>query len=180
MLRRGMPLALFGALALGLVGCSSTSSKTGTTSSTVAKTTTTIRVAPSTAVATTTAAPALSTATTTPAVVSTPPVTTAITSTTVASRVVSKPDNSVHLGDTGAGVTQIQNALVAHGFKVAVDGKFGRQTDQAVRSFQAKNSLKQDGVVGPLTWAKLQAAATAATTTTIKAATTTTTTTIKA
>jgi peptidoglycan hydrolase-like protein with peptidoglycan-binding domain len=86
-------------------------------------------------------------------------------------RVVTKPDDKVKVGDSGEGVTQIQNALVAAGYKVVVDGKFGPQTQQAVLSFQKANGLQQDGVVGPLTWAKLQSAPTATTT---KGATTTT------
>ena len=76
----------------------------------------------------------------------------------------------MHLGDSGSGVKQIQTALVAHGYKVAIDGSFGPQTSQAVKEFQKKSGIAQDGVVGPITWAKLQAApaAPAATTTTVK------------
>ena len=36
----------------------------------------------------------------------------------VAGRVVSRPNDNVHLGDTGPGVTQIQVALAALGYKV--------------------------------------------------------------
>ena len=93
---------------------------------------------------------------------------------------VTNPDDNVHNGDSGAGVRAIQTALNAQGFKVTVDGDFGDKTEQAVKSFQAKNDLKQDGVVGPLTWKKLKAAPSASTTkvpakptTTIKATTTT-------
>ena len=90
---------------------------------------------------------------------------------------VSKPSDNVHLGDSGPGVKQIQTALVARGYKVTTDGKFGAQTEQAIKGFQAKNGLTQDGVVGPATWAKLQAAPSVATTkpttTTIKGTTTT-------
>ncbi len=100
--------------------------------------------------------------------------------TTVAGRVVTNPDDNVHNGDSGAGVGAIQTALNAQGFKVTVDGDFGDKTEQAVKSFQAKNGLKQDGVVGPLTWKKLKAAPSTSTTkvpakptTTIKATTTT-------
>jgi peptidoglycan hydrolase-like protein with peptidoglycan-binding domain len=80
----------------------------------------------------------------------------------------------VHLGDSGSGVKQIQTALVAHGFKVTVDGKFGAKTQAAVIAFQKSVSIKQDGIVGPATWKRLKASGTTATTTTVKGATTTT------
>ena len=92
--------------------------------------------------------------------------------TTAPGRNVTKPSDNVHLGDTGSGVKQIQTALVAHGFKVATDGAFGPQTVAAVKAFQKQAGITQDGIVGPVTWAKLQAAP-AATTTTAKATTTT-------
>lgn len=87
----------------------------------------------------------------------------------------------MHRGDSGSGVKQIQTALAAHGYQVAADGNFGAQTEQAVKAFQQKNGLTADGVVGPLTWAKLQAKSSTSTTakgtstTTAKSATTTTT-----
>lgn len=37
----------------------------------------------------------------------------------------------------------------------SVDGIFGRVTLQSVKAFQKRNGLDADGVVGPLTWAKL-------------------------
>ena len=86
--------------------------------------------------------------------------------TTAAGRVVSKPNDNVQLGDSGAGVRQIQNALIAKGYKITVDGSFGSQTDNAVKDFQTKNSLKADGIVGPATWAKLSSTTNTATTTT--------------
>ena len=92
--------------------------------------------------------------------------------TTAAGRVVSKPSDNVRLGDSGPGVKQIQTALIAHGFRVATDGSFGPQTAAAVKAFQKQAGITQDGIVGPVTWAKLQAAAT--TTTTAAKATTTT------
>jgi peptidoglycan hydrolase-like protein with peptidoglycan-binding domain len=91
--------------------------------------------------------------------------------------VVTSPSDNVKLGDSGSGVRQIQAALVAKGYSVSVDGKFGAQTEQAVKSFQAKNALTQDGIVGPVTWAKLKSTSTSSTTakstTTVKATTTT-------
>lgn len=80
----------------------------------------------------------------------------------------------MHLGDSGSGVKQIQTALVAHGYKLAVDGQFGPQTSQAVKDFQKKNGLAQDGVVGPATWAKLQASGSTSSTTTKSSSSTTT------
>jgi peptidoglycan hydrolase-like protein with peptidoglycan-binding domain len=91
-------------------------------------------------------------------------------------RVVSKPSDNVRLGDTGPGMKQIQTALAGLGYKVATDASFGPQTAQAVKAFQKKSSITQDGIVGPVTWAKIQAASTAPAATTTATATTTTTT----
>lgn len=38
---------------------------------------------------------------------------------------------------------------------ITADGRFGTQTDKAVREFQRRNGLLQDGVVGEKTWAAL-------------------------
>lgn len=57
----------------------------------------------------------------------------------------------VRLGDSGAAVTAVQQQLAARGYTVAVDGRFGPQTDRAVRRWQTANGLTPDGVVGPLT-----------------------------
>jgi murein L,D-transpeptidase YcbB/YkuD len=52
----------------------------------------------------------------------------------------------------------IQQALKNAGFyQGAVDGKMGAMTREAIREFQRINGLKDDGVVGRQTWAKLSA-----------------------
>src|SRR5258706_10793598 len=52
-------------------------------------------------------------------------------------------------------VEELQRLLNEDGFALAVDGLFGRDTDNAVRRFQREQSLDDDGIVGPLTWAAL-------------------------
>jgi len=65
---------------------------------------------------------------------------------------------TIALGDLGAAVTQIQAILAATGYTVAVDGRFGPQTDRAVRAWQRVHRLTVDGIVGPVTWATLRPA----------------------
>jgi peptidoglycan hydrolase-like protein with peptidoglycan-binding domain len=52
-------------------------------------------------------------------------------------------------------VQTLQHLLRARGSQIAVDGLFGPQTDQAVRSFQQSKNLTVDGIVGPRTWTAL-------------------------
>lgn len=53
-------------------------------------------------------------------------------------------------------IIEVQQALAQAGFKPGpLDGVWGRQTVLALRAFQAKNQLDPDGVLGPLTLAKL-------------------------
>ena len=52
----------------------------------------------------------------------------------------------------GDDVRQLQQGLYRLGYRLDVDGYFGRQTDAAVRSFQKSKGLKVDGIVGPQTW----------------------------
>lgn len=60
------------------------------------------------------------------------------------------------LGSRGSGVTYLQQRLTAKGYGVgAIDGIFGIKTLEAVKAFQAENSLVVDGIVGSKTWAKL-------------------------
>lgn len=55
-------------------------------------------------------------------------------------------------GSKGPKVTQVQERLRDRGWKIAVDGKFGQETEGIVRSFQMEKGLKVDGEVGPVTW----------------------------
>ena len=66
-------------------------------------------------------------------------------------------------GSGGAGqhqhVQRLQRRLNALGhFGLATDGDFGKQTDDAVRTFQRSQRLRADGVVGAATWQALSKA----------------------
>ncbi|MBN0042531.1 peptidoglycan-binding protein [Streptomyces actuosus] len=64
----------------------------------------------------------------------------------------------VRAGANGEAVTRLQRALTAAlGETVVIDGDFGPATENAVRSYQSSRGLESDGVVGPQTWAALQA-----------------------
>jgi peptidoglycan hydrolase-like protein with peptidoglycan-binding domain len=62
------------------------------------------------------------------------------------------------IGASGSGVAQIQDLLASIGFKLprsmkktGADGKFGPETQNAVKEFQRSRGLKADGIVGPKT-----------------------------
>ncbi|NBU99315.1 MAG: hypothetical protein EBS19_14085 [Spirochaetia bacterium] len=54
---------------------------------------------------------------------------------------------TLKLGSNGKNVEQLQRFL-----KIEVDGDFGKKTEEAVKNFQKKNNLLDDGVVGEKTW----------------------------
>lgn len=58
-------------------------------------------------------------------------------------------------GTHGEAVGRLQEALNSHGAGLTVDQQFGPLTREAVEAFQAANGLTIDGIVGPITWAKL-------------------------
>ena len=70
-----------------------------------------------------------------------------------------KPDvaitQTLRRGDQGEEVRVLQQLLNDFGYKIEVDGNFGRGTRSAVKDFQRKEGLEADGVVGPSTLAKL-------------------------
>lgn len=72
------------------------------------------------------------------------------------STVVSDGDGYVSVGSANMGsVLAIQKALVSAGYPIDVDGVFGSETLAAVQRWQRSNGLDDDGIVGPLTSAKL-------------------------
>ena len=63
-------------------------------------------------------------------------------------------------GSRGAEVKALQDALIAQGFscgKWGADGDFGSATEKAVKVYQEARGLSADGIVGPVTWAALEA-----------------------
>lgn len=58
---------------------------------------------------------------------------------------------------SGEAVIALQKALTAHGITVLADGWFGPNTELAVKIFQKRVGLIQDGIAGTQTWAALNA-----------------------
>ena len=66
------------------------------------------------------------------------------------------PPRMVDRNMSGSDVIVLQALLYARGlYHGGFDGHFGDGVDMAVRQFQREQGLDVDGVVGPLTWAKL-------------------------
>lgn len=64
-------------------------------------------------------------------------------------------DDLLDLMDRGPLVSTAQRALNAHGADLGVDGVFGYRTREAVIAFQERHQLRADGIIGPVTRAKL-------------------------
>ena len=66
---------------------------------------------------------------------------------------------SLKRGDRGNAVLELQKLLQQLGFLIGgADGEFGPGTERAVIAAQRSLNLTADGVVGPMTWAKLASA----------------------
>lgn len=61
-------------------------------------------------------------------------------------------------GSSGPAVATLQNDLDQLGYNLSQDGQFGPLTRAAVVNFQGRHGLVTDGIVGPLTWAAINAA----------------------
>ncbi len=72
---------------------------------------------------------------------------------------VAPPTETVRYGDTGDDVKKVQTRLTELGYYTgSIDGKFGNSTLDALKAFQGKNGLTQDGVCGAKTRTVLFAA----------------------
>jgi hypothetical protein len=60
---------------------------------------------------------------------------------------------TVKKGDKGPPVVEVQTAL----YVTPIDGDFGSITESAVKNFQRTSGLDDDGIVGPQTWAAIDA-----------------------
>ena len=68
---------------------------------------------------------------------------------------------TVRRGSAGAYVKELQEDLIKLGYdvgKTGADGKFGANTELAVKRFQANHQLTADGVCGPATWEAIEKA----------------------
>ena len=68
---------------------------------------------------------------------------------------------TIKRGSTGPDVVECQKDLITLNYDLSpygADGKFGAKTEAAVKQFQTASGLKADGIVGPATWAALEAA----------------------
>ena len=62
---------------------------------------------------------------------------------------------AIKKGAKGDLVVWAQEHLISAGYKLGVDGGFGKVTRTAVMEFQVAHGLTADGIVGPATWAAL-------------------------
>lgn len=68
---------------------------------------------------------------------------------------------TLHKGDSGEDVKELQNILLSLGYrlpKYGADGEYGAETISAVKAFQKGLGLEIDGICGPKTWAALETA----------------------
>ena len=66
------------------------------------------------------------------------------------------PKTSLKMGSSGENVKTLQKYLIANGYSLTADGKFGAGTKNAVMQYQKAVGLKSDGIVGATTWNRLE------------------------
>lgn len=71
---------------------------------------------------------------------------------------ISADEPTLHRGMRTPAVADFQQTLSFIGWPVAIDGDFGPGTETAVRGFQRTQSLTEDGIVGPMTYAAIRKA----------------------
>lgn len=54
--------------------------------------------------------------------------------------------------ESGEAIAEMQEILIAHGYKLPVNGDFDWTTEAAVRAFQHQYGMRIDGIVGQKTW----------------------------
>jgi len=64
----------------------------------------------------------------------------------------------LRINSKGTLVKKLQEILNLLGFKLIIDGQFGKGTENAVKSFQSKNKILADGICGMKTWELLNKA----------------------
>jgi peptidoglycan hydrolase-like protein with peptidoglycan-binding domain len=74
------------------------------------------------------------------------------------SRMLSE-EPTLHQGDAGEGVVELQHLLQENGSTLELDGQFNPTTLAAVISFQQKKGLKVNGTVDHQVWGALRAGA---------------------
>ena len=64
----------------------------------------------------------------------------------------------LQVGSSGLPVRRLQSRMSAVGFDTGgVDGRFSPKTEQAVKQLQQQSNIGVDGIVGPKTWALVDA-----------------------
>lgn len=69
--------------------------------------------------------------------------------------------NQIRYGSTGEDVKKLQEFMNQNGYQMDTDGIFDSKTESAVKDYQRKNGLSEDGIVGDNTWSKLYGSETA-------------------
>ena len=74
----------------------------------------------------------------------------------VPTAIVQAAEQTLRRGSRGEAVKTVQQKLIRWGYlNGKADGIFGAATEKAVRYFQRKNGLQEDGIVGPATFEAL-------------------------